>query len=577
MPSHEEFRCCRTRGCRGPAHTQFLACVPAHLDRLLMHPSRHWWLVAAGYMVITVLFVSPLINYGHLGDASYQGDSRLVIWTLAWDAHALLSGVPLFDANMFYPVEKALTWTEHHVGVALFALPVYAVTTNPVLAYWIIWLLSFPLNAFAMHALAWRLTRDHRAATMGGIVYGFCFFRMLHGHGHVQLLWTWALPLIPLAIERWFRKPTVGQMVLLIALVLIQALTSWYLAVFAGLLTFITAVTLVKGRHVTKAHVRHAGAALAAAAVVLGWFARPYFALKTPGVSEAFESSADFAAYLLPPENTWLGQWLLANTSLKPRWIWGEQTLYAGTIAIALAAVGAWALSRRRTAQSCRLTQALLITGAVALLLSWGPTRSGLAPFDLLAWLPGMSMLRAPARFALLVMLALAALSAYGTAFLVERQGGRASALVALLAAAFLAESFLVGFPGGKPMPFAVPEVYHRLSSLPPGAVLSLPTYRGSPEGFREADYLFYSTVHWHPIANGFGRHEPLVHRDNLSSLVRFPASDAVERLRQLGVRYVVVHTGRATELRAAVSAAGDRPDIETLGQFGDDYLYRVR
>jgi hypothetical protein len=188
-----------------------------------------------------------------------------------------------------------------------------------------------------------------------------------------------------------------------------------------------------------------------------------------------------------------------------------------------------------------------------------------------------MSMLRAPARFALVVMLALATLSAYGTFFLLKRQGRRAWALVGLLVAAFLAESFLVGFPAGKPMPFAVPEVYHRLSSLPPGAVLSLPSYRGSPEGFREADYLFYSTVHWHPIANGFGRHEPLPHRDNLGALVQFPASVAIERLRTLGVRYVVVHTGRAAELRAAVSAAGDRSDIELLGQFGDDYLYRVR
>ena len=542
-----------------------------------MRPARQWCLIAACYAIVTVVFVSPLIDYGHLADASYGGDSRLLIWTLAWDAHALLTGTPLFDANMFFPAEEALTWAEHHVGVALFALPFYAVTRNPVLAYWAVWLLSFPLNALAMHALAWRLTRDHRAATMAGIVYGFCFFRMHHGHGHVQLLWTWALPLVPLAIERWLQRPTVSRTTLLIALVLLQALTSWYLAVFVGLLSLITAVTLVRGQHVTKAYLWHAGVALASWAVVLGWFARPYFALRTPGVSEAIGSSADFAAYLLPPENTWAGKWLLANTSLKPRWIWGEQTLYAGTTAIALAAVGAWAMGRRRTASSCHLTRALLLTGAVALLLSWGPTGSALAPFDLLARLPGMSMLRAPARFALLVMLALAVLSAYGTAFLVKRQGGRGWALVAFLAAAFLAESFLVGFPAGKPRPFAAPEVYRRLSSLPPGAVLSLPTYRGTQEAFLEADYLFYSTVHWRPIVNGFGRHEPPAHGDNLTALARFPASDAVGRLRTLGVRYVVLHTGRSPELRAAVSAAGRSPDVETLGQFGDDYLYRVR
>jgi hypothetical protein len=143
--------------------------------------------------------------------------------------------------------------------------------------------------------------------------------------------------------------------------------------------------------------------------------------------------------------------------------------------------------------------------------------------------------------------------------------------------AAFLAESCLIDFPGGKPTPFAVPPVYRHLSSLPAGAVLSLPTYRGSPEGFREADYLLYSTVHWYPVANGFGRHEPLEHRDNVQALARFPAPEALARLRTLGIRYVIVHTARDTRLREAVNAAENHPDVDMLARFGDDYLYRVR
>ena len=479
---------------------------------------------------------------------------------------------------MFYPAREALTWSEHHAGLALFALPIYAVTTNPVLAYWTVWLLSFPLNALAMHALAWRLTRDHRAAAIAGLVYGFCLFRMLHGHGHVQLLWTWVLPLVPLGIERWLQRPTVGRTMLLTAMVLIQALTSWYLAVLVALLSLITALTVVPSQGATRVHVRHAAVALAFAAMILGWFARPYFALQTPGgASEAFGLSADIAAYLLPPENTWVGQWLLANTSFRPRWIWGEQTLYAGITALGLAVAGAWTVAQSGTLNSCRLTRALLIAGGVALVLSWGPTALGVAPFDLLARLPGMSMLRAPARFALLVMLAVAVLSAYGMAFLVKRQGRRGWVVVACLAAAFLGESFLVRFPAGQPQPFAIPEVYHRLVSLPPGAVLSLPTYRATSEAFREADYLFYSTRHWHPIVNGFGRHEPAAHGDNITTLARFPAPDAIRRFRELGVRYVVVHTARASELRTAVTRAAGSPDVEALGQFGEDYLYRVR
>src|SRR6187431_3336602 len=130
---------------------------------------------AAGFALVTLVMASPFVDYRHLTDASYEGDSRLLIWTLAWDSHAWLTGSPLFDANMFYPADEALAWAEHHVGIALFAAPIYAVTGNPVLAYWFVWLIAFPLNALAMQALAYRVTGDRVAAFGAGLVYAFCF------------------------------------------------------------------------------------------------------------------------------------------------------------------------------------------------------------------------------------------------------------------------------------------------------------------------------------------------------------------------------------------------------------------
>jgi hypothetical protein len=538
---------------------------------------RAWWLAAAGYAVVTLVFASPLVNYSRLSDASYEGDARLLIWTLGWDAHALLSGAPLFSANMYYPAAQSLAFAEHHIGLAIFALPVYALTANPVLAYWTVWLMSFPLNALAMHALALRLTRDHRAAAIAGLVYGFCFFRMHHGHGHIQLLWTWALPLIPLAIERWLRRPTWGRTALLATLLAVQTLTSWYLAVFAALLACVTLVTLAAGQRMTARHVWLSVVGLAPAGALVGWFARPYRGLQTPGITEASGLGADAASYLLPPENTWMGQWVLRYTSFTPRWIWGEQTLYVGMVAVALAAVGVVAVARTGGPRSCRLTWALVITGVTALALSWGPASSGLAPFELFARLPGMSNFRAPARFALLVMLTVAALCAYGAAWILSRRRRWSGPVVAALGIAFLADSFLVGFPAGKPAPFPVPEIYRRLSALPAGAVLSLPTYWRGPEAFREADYLLYSTLDWRPIVNGAGRLEPDGYMDHILTLSRFPQPDAIERFRRLGIRYTVVHTGRNAALRDAVSAAAGRTDVDLVARIGDDYLYEIK
>ena len=524
--------------------------------------------------------MSPLIDYGHLTSASYEGDSRLLIWTLAWDSHAVLTGTPLFDANIYYPLPHALARAEHHVGLGVFALPLYALSGNAVLTYWILWLLAFPLNAMAMHALAWRVTRDHAASLLAGVVYAFCFFRMHHAHGHIQLLWTWALPLVPLALERWLAQPTWRRAAMVTVLVTIQALSSWYLAVFVAILAAVCAAVMVPGRTLTRAHVVQAVVALAAGALIVGWFARPYFGLAPGPLEEAAANAADVTAYLLPPENTWLGQRLVRHTALQPRWIWGEQTLFIGwsAAALALAAVASLVRGRGPDVASPPILAAVVLTGLLALALSFGPSAIGASPFDLFAQVPGMALLRAPARFALLVMMAVALLVTCGYAAIVRgRSRGVRAGVLCVCIIAFLFESFVVRFPSGTPRPFPPPPVYERLTTLPGGAVASLPSYWGTPEAFREADYLLFSTVHWRPIMNGFGRQEPPDHGSRIDVLRRFPDQDAVELLARIGVRYVVLHTGRASELVDRVEAARRVSSTQLIYSNAGDFLFEIR
>ena len=526
---------------------------------------------AGCFALVTLVMASPFVDYGHLSSASYEGDSRLLIWTLAWDSHAMLTGSPLFNANMFHPASQALAWAEHHVGIALFALPAYASTGNPVLAYWLVWLIAFPLNALAMQALAYRVTHDRLAAFGAGLVYAFCFFRMHHAHGHVQMLWTWALPLVPLALERWAERPSLLHAAVAATLVLLQALSGWYLAVFAALLSLVVAAILLTTRRPTVGHAISGTLALAISVLTIWWFAAPYTRVLAGGPAEAAANSADLGAYLVPPENTWLGQWVIGHTTFSPRWIWGEQTLYVGLTTLVLAAIGLWKWRNRPGP----LSAAVLTTGAIALALSFGPA-AGWSPYDLFTQLPAMSLLRAPARFALLVMLALALLAGVAIADLHRRLGRAAPAVLIALALIGLSESYVIGFPGGKPPQMATPAVYHRLNTLPAGAVLSLPSYVGTPEAFRESDYLLFSTAHWRPIVNGFGRQEPAGHGATLKTVSRFPAADAIQRLCDLQVRYVVLHTARASELRAAPQKAEANPEITFLGRFADDVLFGI-
>ena len=52
--------------------------------------------------------------------------------------------------------------------------------------------------------------------------------------------------------------------------------------------------------------------------------------------------------------------------------------------------------------------------------------------------------------------------------------------------------------------------------------------------------------------------------------------SEAIQMLREIGVRYVVLHTGRATELRQSVVNARRDSRVTLIGQFGEDYLFAI-
>jgi hypothetical protein len=517
------------------------------------------------------------------------------MWGLAWDAHAIVSGTPLFDSNIFHPEPGSLRFNEHFLGIALAALP-FQWIGGPVFAYWVVWLLSFPLNALAMYVLACHVTRDRVAAFVAGLIYAFCFFRMHHAHGHLQLLWTWPLPLLPLAIHRWIELPTWGRALWVAGLVVIQALASWYLAVLTALVSLVSVVVSVvvsgfsrtntaarRRSALTRQHVISGGIALVLGGGLLGWLALPYLSLQPGGSTEAAGLSADLKGYLMPPLNTWLGQRLPA--AWEPREIWGERTIYVGLTTLLLAMAGLWKWGRESfledtgrvsSRNDSRPHLAVLLTGAIALAISFGPSAGGWSPYDLLSQLPGFSLLRAPARLALLVMMALALLAAIGVATIRPPLGRWGTAACVLLSAGILFESYVVNFPGGKPKPFPIPSAYAHLATLPAGAVLSLPAYRATPEAFRDSDYLYFSTAHWQRIVNGYSRQEPPAHAELMETVTHFPAAHALERLRQIRVRYVVVNSERASELRPAIDAARNAPGVRVLGDFGSDVLFEI-
>lgn len=542
--------------------------------------------IAVLYVVACRVMLAPICNFRHLATASYEGDARGLIWVLAWDNHVLLDRVPsLFDANNFYPARNALAYGEHLFGISLFTLPVYALTRNPVLSYNLVWLLSYLLAAASAHLVAWRHTRDHLAATVAGLAFAFCFFRMHHGHGHLNIIWAFWIPVSLVVLEWWIERPTWSRLGAFVAVIVLQALGSWYqgvMIVVADAL-FLAWLLVAERARPPLAPLMLQGAAGAVVALAIVWpFASHYFSLAS-GPADAAAGAADIAGFLVPPENTFIGQWLIARGIKGPRFIWGELTLYLGWTALLWALAGAEVALRGRD-RAARRQRFFILLGVVAIALAAGPSPAaaaagswGWTPFGLLAHMPGINLFRVPARYAELVTLAIAMLAAGAAAASHARFGRAGRWLTVALIPLMLSEFYVVNFPGGQPQPYPVPRVYKFIASLPPAAVVSLPDYANTPVWFAEANYQYFSTVHWRPIANGNSRAQPPGFRALMDRLRTFPEPSSASTMREVAISYVVLHAGQAAAGGPAVVVrARASPDFRLLARFEDDYLFEV-
>jgi len=223
-------------------------------------------------------------------------------------------------------------------------------------------------------------------------------------------------------------------------------------------------------------------------------------------------------------------------------------------------------------------------------LLSLGPTVrvAGRAlfpgPYGLLyKWAPGFSSLRVPARFAALVMLALALFSALAVARFLGRLSSPAvrAAAVTALSLLVLAESFML------PLPLApvktgedIPEVYAVVRSLPAGsALVEAPMPESDAEEYREALPMYYSAFHRKRIVNGYSGYGPPGYRIVREAMEGFPSPEVFGLLRDLEVTHVLVHTRgfRPEKGLAAVSALpACASEAEVVFQGGGDYLLRI-
>jgi hypothetical protein len=511
------------------------------MPRLPVLPAAFRWLpVCLLGTALVILNTWPLTaGLDSLGRAD-SFDGQYGLWQAAWVAHALGSDpLNVYNANIFYPHQSTLAFSEPTLLAGLLGLPAYLLTSSPYATHNLAVLGFFLLAFLSAYALGRHLSNEEIPAIALGISYAFSPY-MFARTAQLPMMGVFGLPLAALALHRLVESPSLRTAAGVAIALLLQALACGYYTVFALLLVGFGVLYFgVLPSHRSNARYWWAVAAAGVMSIVcllpLFWphlqlargqgFSRP--------IDEAVQFAADWRAWLA--SSAWAHRWMLP---MLGHW---NEVLFPGFIPVAFGVVGA-AIGLRGVADVSERTPTrraiagfYVLLAVLAIWLAFGPA-GGLYAV-LYNTVPVFSFIRAAGRFGIVATLAFGVLMAVALAHTSRRSPtGRTIAIVATV----LLTAELFSAPRAFSPALPVSPVYRVLAKEARGPVVEFPMFPRRLE--LNATYVLMSTAHWQPLVNGYGAFWPADLQQLAADTAGFPSADSLERLRSWGVRYIVVH-----------------------------------
>jgi hypothetical protein len=480
-------------------------------------------------------------------------DAPSLIWTIAWDAHALAADpLHLFDATAFYPEHHTLAFSEHMLVPAMMGAPLMWGGVSPVTVYNILIIAGLALSAWSMCIVMERWTGSAWAGIIAGLLYGFNA-HVLTRFVHLQAQHVEFFPIALLALDRVIVEARRRDAWVLAGTFVLQALCSNYLLVFCGYALVVA--TAVRWRELNARAIRALALAAAISAVALAPFLLPYYLVdREYGLARSADVAANYDA-------TW-NEYLATGARLHFEW-WsqrfydGRGAFFPGFTALALALVAVVTRWRDR-----RVHMALAI-GALGLAFSFGTSLPGYRWLH--AALPLLDGLRNVSRWGWLPLASVAVLAGFGAASLQNRAGARWTLIAVGLCVMVTAESMRtpVGFT-----PFhGISAIYDRIASEPHAIVAEFPFFSAASIS-GNGPYMLANTRYFKPMVNGYSSLEPAAFEARGRILKTFPSDDAFAEMHRLGVTHFFVHDD---------SAVPERPDLDLIAEEDGIRLYRLR
>jgi hypothetical protein len=334
------------------------------------------------YTVITVIIGRDVL--AHVGStiANDPGDPLLTAAILKWNA----THVPLTDAwyqfPIFYPTRDTLTFSEHLLGASVIASPIYWLTRDLVVTYNVVLLLTFPLCAMAMYALAFRLTGSAGAAFVAGLAFAFAPYRVSQ-LPHIQMLVTFWAPLALLGLHAYLDTGRRWWLALYgVAWVLQGASNGYALVMFSvlvGLWTLWFVIASRKWRALLMIGLATAIAVMPLAPVLYRYTTvHSHFGF-VRGFSEIRAFSADVGALLCAPQSLTFWGWVRVQCGPEGELFPGVALIGLSFIGLVAMVVSSWQSAPVQTGRLVTLLRRLLLlvaavyTVVILVLLISGP------------------------------------------------------------------------------------------------------------------------------------------------------------------------------------------------------------
>ncbi len=585
------------------------------------------WLALLFFSLLTIFMTYPLSLQLDRQVRDY-GDSLLNTWILATVANKLarLEFNHFFAANIFYPEEKPLLYSELLIPQALLAIPLLKLTRNPVLAHNIVLLIALLTSALSMFFLARFFCRSFWPSVMAGIIFAFSPFMMAHTV-QLQVVSAGGLPFLFLFLHRYFRRRHFADWLIFSFIYIVQSLANLYYALFLIIICglFILGNALVEKTYGQKKFWLHIFVFILAVTLCLGPIFLAYSGQqKKPGFERTIGAEAKLTSFLATGRiNRLYGRW-----SAQFRQSEGE--LFPGFIPFALALTG-FILTfikgkdkRPRLAQNQRSegegrrdptpdeagnqvekkTDKNIAAGRKEIFL--GSERLepkkvvliyslmlGLAvwfcfgskgPFWLLnRFIPGYKAIRAVPRFYVFALLALALLSAFGLTYLQAKIRRRSlkTALTVICLILIVIEYISIPLPTRPVLSESnLAPVYQELAQWKEKKVLlELPLPEpGTGIGRVEAPRMYYSLFHGHRLVNGYSGFFSPTYVEVRESLHQKSLEENILFWKRLGINLVIIH---AQELKvenylSLIEALKGSSHLHFSGQFLDDFLFTI-